>query len=88
MILTESVITCPQCGVQRIEQLPRDTCQFFMNARAVGRHFALGLVTAVCIARTGRFRVRRFKSSERTRTHDCHERGVQKMCLPDISPEG
>ncbi len=67
MILTESVITCPQCGVQQIEQLPQATCQFFMNARAVVRHFALGLVTAVCFARAGRFRVRRLRSSERTR---------------------
>lgn len=28
-IITKSVITCPNCGYQKEEEMPTDTCQFF-----------------------------------------------------------
>lgn len=29
MLILESTITCPECGFQKIEEMPTDTCQFF-----------------------------------------------------------
>jgi hypothetical protein len=29
MKVSESLITCPQCGLQRMETMPSDACQFF-----------------------------------------------------------
>ena len=34
-IKLQSVITCPNCGHQKEETMPTDTCQFFMNVKAV-----------------------------------------------------
>lgn len=28
-VVFESVITCPQCGVSKLEIMPADACQFF-----------------------------------------------------------
>lgn len=28
-ILTESTLTCPECGYQSKEEMPTDSCQFF-----------------------------------------------------------
>jgi hypothetical protein len=32
--MTESTITCPECGHQRAELPPSDACQFFYECRA------------------------------------------------------
>jgi len=31
-----STITCPNCGHQAIEQMPKDACQFFYMCRGCG----------------------------------------------------
>ncbi len=31
-----SLITCPQCGTQRREEMPTDACQFFYECAACG----------------------------------------------------
>lgn len=28
-IILESTITCPQCGYQKVEEIPTDACQYF-----------------------------------------------------------
>jgi hypothetical protein len=28
-IILESTITCPQCGYQKVEEMPTDACQYF-----------------------------------------------------------
>ena len=33
-ILTESVLTCPQCGFAKTETMPADACQFFYECTA------------------------------------------------------
>ena len=30
-LITKSVITCPNCGHKKEEEMPIDACQFFMN---------------------------------------------------------
>jgi hypothetical protein len=28
-IITQSIITCPVCGYQKMEEMPQDACQFY-----------------------------------------------------------
>jgi len=28
-IITKSIVTCPECGHQKEEEIPTDACQFF-----------------------------------------------------------
>ncbi len=28
-IITKSIITCPVCGFQKMEEMPKDACQYF-----------------------------------------------------------
>lgn len=32
----ESVITCPKCGVSKLEAMPTDACQFFYDCTGCG----------------------------------------------------
>ena len=35
-IVLTSVITCPQCGVSKSEQMPTDACQWFYECTSCG----------------------------------------------------
>ncbi|MBU8891331.1 MAG: hypothetical protein KOO66_01020 [Bacteroidales bacterium] len=32
-IIYESIITCPECGQQKLEKMPVDSCQFFYECK-------------------------------------------------------
>ena len=56
-----SVITCPECGHQKTETMPTDSCQYFYDCEAVGRFSSPTMVTAASIVPMARYRVRRFR---------------------------
>ncbi|MBT3230068.1 MAG: hypothetical protein HOD43_14625 [Candidatus Marinimicrobia bacterium] len=33
-IITHSTITCPECGFEKKEEMPTDTCQFFYECES------------------------------------------------------
>jgi len=35
-VIDHSIITCPSCGHQAIEQMPMDACLFFYDCRGCG----------------------------------------------------
>ncbi len=35
-ILLKSIITCPECGGQKEEEMPTDSCQFFYKCESCG----------------------------------------------------
>jgi hypothetical protein len=35
-VVLQSVITCPECGAQSVEQMPTDACLFFYDCPACG----------------------------------------------------
>ncbi len=35
--LTESLITCPYCGAEKLEQMPQDACQWSYDCTACGK---------------------------------------------------
>jgi len=35
-IITEATITCPMCGFQKTETMPRDACQFYYRCEGCG----------------------------------------------------
>lgn len=37
LILAESILTCPQCGMQKRETMPVDYCQFFYECSVCGQ---------------------------------------------------
>lgn len=36
-IITESVITCPYCGTEKLEQMPLNACHWSYDCQACGR---------------------------------------------------
>jgi hypothetical protein len=36
-MITESTITCPNCGHQATERMPQDACQFFYHCKGCGQ---------------------------------------------------
>jgi hypothetical protein len=36
-VILESVITCPNCSVSRLETMPTDACQFFYDCTGCGK---------------------------------------------------
>lgn len=45
-----SSITCPNCGHQKTETMPTDTCTYFMNVKIVKNGYTHYQETVVCIA--------------------------------------
>lgn len=37
MITRESLVTCPHCGTQRLEQMPEDACQILYTCGGCGQ---------------------------------------------------
>jgi hypothetical protein len=35
-VITESAITCPECGHRAVERMPTDACQFFYDCKGCG----------------------------------------------------
>ena len=35
-VITESIITCPLCGIAKVETMPTDACQYFYECTGCG----------------------------------------------------
>lgn len=61
--ILESTLTCPRCGLSKLETMPTDACQSTTSAKAVPSCCGQRPVTAVSFAHTARSSARRFNWS-------------------------